>query len=142
MKRSSDFAYRIDYDKEIETDLRDLAVVEKQAVLRAHLTEEELDWERRGAPVSIVTFLTMHPERASLVGLPVSLVYDMAAVEDMLESVPPEHQLTQGWHRRGTELAIKLVAEYDQYFHRDPEKARRVFKARLARHRRNKKKFG
>lgn len=136
------WGYPIDYDKEIATDLRDLEVVEKQARLRPHLTEEELDWERQGAPVSIVTFLTMHPERASLLGLPVSLVYDMAAVHDMLESVPAEHQLTHGWYRRGTELASRLVAEYDQYFHRDPEEARRAFKTRLARHRRNKRKFG
>ena len=91
--------------------------------------------------MALVTFLVMLPERAALLGVELAHAHDLAAAEDMLDVVPPEHQLTEGWYRRASELRKRLVAEYDQYFHRDPEKARRAYKTRLARHRRNKAKY-
>jgi hypothetical protein len=76
MKRFSPFGYKIDYDKAIAEDQRQIDLYDSELVraISAALTEEEVGWMRQGYHVSAFTFLlgahdTLNEARLAILGV-------------------------------------------------------------------------
>lgn len=137
------WGYRIDYDKQIAIDLKEIATAERHVPLARALTEEERargDWH-----LDLVSFLFGNVEqRAPLLGLSTADVADLWWYSDMNAGTcdydAPEP--AKGWYGRGKAIDDRLRAQYDNYVLRDPQKLLTKLRGALSRHRRNKVKFG
>lgn len=139
----SGWGYRIDYDKEIANDLKEIAVAERHVPLSQVLTAEERavgDWH-----LDLVSFLFRNVEqRAPLLGLSTTDVADLWWYCDLNSGTydydAPEP--AKGWYGRGKAIDDRLRQQYDQYVLRDPQKLLKKLRGALSRHRRNKVRFG
>jgi len=138
------WGYKLDYDKAIAEDLRCIALIENQLVLAASFTERDLDALSRGF-IDIHSYVALDPERAARVmQLELSDIYDYLVFSDYEE--PESHELLPGWYQRGEAVWRTLEQRYDNMFSGNSlgriKRALSKYKASLARHRRNKAKFG
>jgi len=144
MHRFNDgWAYKLDYDKEIAEDLKQIAACERQLPLAAVLTKEE----REGAwyYLTIEAFLfTNVDQRAPLLGLSPADVADLWWDSDLDPSRFSYHapEPAKGWFARHAAINKRLLAEFGEYVDQEPQKRLTKLRATLSRHRRNKVKFG
>lgn len=141
-RAANPWAYRVDYDKEVAVDLKEIAQAERHVPLAQVLTEAEraLTWE-----LDLMQFLFSDVERrASLLGLTPDDVADLWWYHDLdpsgFEYDAPEPK--KGWYGRGEKLCVRLTEQYDIHVIRDPQARLKYLRARLSRHRRHKVKFG
>lgn len=139
----SGWGYKLDYDKEIAIDLKEIATAERHVPLAAVLTPEERamgTWH-----LDLVSFLFRNVEqRAPLLGLSPGDVADLWWYSDLspgaYEYDAPEP--TKGWYGRGKIIDDRLREQYDAYVLSEPQKLLKKLRGALSRHRRNKVKFG
>lgn len=142
MRRSSNpWGYKIDYDKEIAEDLRCIAIVENQLKLAETFTDKDRDAIARGF-IYISSYMAADPERAALaMGLELQHVCDFLAWNDY--DVPRMREASPGWATRAAAVERMIRERYDvMFWGRDLKKTLSKYKADLARHQRNKVKFG
>lgn len=139
----SGWGYRIDYDKEIANDLKEITATERHVQLAQVLTAEERamgDWH-----LDLASFLFRNVEqRAPLLGLSTTDVADLWWYWDLNAGTcdydTPEP--ANGWYGRGARIEERLREQYGSYVLRDPQKLLKKLRGALSRHRRNKVKFG
>ncbi len=143
MPAARPWAYRVNYDREIAEDLKQIAIAERHIPLAAVLTEEE---RAKGAfDLAIFSFLFLDVEhRAPLLGLSASDVADLWWFCDLRDGyygyTAPEPD--KGWYSRGEAINKRLTEQFEDYVQRDPLLRIKKLRARLARHRLNQRKFG
>ncbi len=131
------WGYQLDYDKEIATDLREIKQTERHIPLAAALT----DGERANGGPNIIFFLFDNvAERAPLLGLSLEDATDLAWFTDI--GMQDTEEPRTGWYGRGEAISKRLIEQFDHHVIADPQKLLKKLRARLARHRRNQKKFG
>ncbi len=133
------WGYKIDYDKEIAEDLAYIAQVERHVALAAVLTEEE---RAKGSNhLWFTNFLFSNIEqRAPLMGLTETEAREMAWFDDV--SLPRETEPAGGWYGRAEANMKRLEKEIGTWIISDPQALLKKLRVRLARHRRNKERFG
>lgn len=139
----SGWGYKINYDKEIANDLKEIANTERHLPLAQVLTAEERamgDWQ-----LDLVSFLFRNVEqRAPLLGLTPADVADLWWYCE-LDGYKYDYDVpepTKGWYGRGAAIDKRLREQYDNYVLRDPQARLKKLRGALSRHRRNKVKFG
>jgi hypothetical protein len=143
MPLNSSWGYRIDYDKEIANDLKEIAAAERHIPLAQVLTKQERDgaWFN----LSVVAFLFANVEqRSPLLKLSATDVADLWWYCE-LDASWSEYDVPEpssGWYSRGEAINKRLVAEFGEYVHGDPQKLIKKYRAALSRHRRNKVRHG
>lgn len=139
MRHASPWAYKLNYDKEIAEDLAYIELVERHVPLAAVLTEEE---RAKGSnDLWFTNFLFSNIEqRAPLLGLTETEAREMAWFDDV--RLPRETEPGPGWYGRAEANMKRLEKEIGTWIIRDPKAFLKKLRARLARHRRNKEKFG
>jgi hypothetical protein len=135
---NQDWGYAIDYDKEIANDLREIEQTERHLPLVASLTEAE-----RSGPwyqLDIGSFLVADLARATLLGMTEQEATDLLEFLELTPADAPEPE--RGWYLRGSATWKRTGAMFGSHVIRDPKTLLKKLRARLARHRRNQKRFG
>lgn len=137
------WGYRINYDREISQDQEDISQTERHVALAAVLTDAERAW----GPfhLTVLHFLFANVEqRAPLLGLSEDDVVDLWWWSDMVhyEQKIDVPEPKSGWYSRGEAIERRLRDQLGEYVIRDPQPMVKKLRTRLARHRRNKVKFG
>ncbi len=136
LRQNNPWAYKLDYDKTIAEDLAYIAQVERHVPLAAVLTEEE-----RAKELWFTSFLFVNIEqRAPLMGLTETEAREMAWFDDV--SLPRETEPAPGWYGRAEANMRRLEKEIGTWIISDPQALLKKLRVRLARHRRNKERFG
>jgi len=136
---NSSWGYKLDYDKEIAEDLAYIAQVERHVPLAAVLTEEER--AKGSGHLWFTNFLFANIEqRAPLMGLTETEAREMAWFDDV--GLPRESEPAPGWYGRAEVNLKRLEKDIGTWIISDPQSFLKKLRARLARHRRNKERFG
>ncbi len=138
------WGYKLDYDKEIANDAKEIAETERHIPLARVLTEAERAW----GPYHLLLLHFLFADvsgRAPLLGLSPEDVADLWWFSNMnpgeCEYDAPEPRA--GWYSRGEAVGKRMSEHFgSEYVIRDPQEMLTKLRSRLARHRRNKGKFG
>ncbi len=143
MRAARPWAYRVNYDREIAEDLKQIAIAERHIPLAAVLTEEERAQGEFHLPIVSFLFLNVG-QRAPLLGLSATDIADLWWFCDLRDGYYGYTALEpdKGWYSRGEAIDKRLTEQYDLYVQRDPLLRIKKLRTRLSRHRRNKAKFG
>ncbi len=143
MSRANPWARKINYDESIAEDERCIAMYDSETAraISASLTSDEINWISQGYLWHGPRFALHNVERAGRIFrlTPEDLAYLAARMDEQVPGLPaiPPH----GWYARGDEIQKRL-----EYVVVMPEEKRAAAvkraKTDLARHRRNKVKFG
>lgn len=136
------WGYKLDYDKEIANDLAEIEAVERHVPLVEHLTLQERLWAKRYGHLSVESFLFGFgklEERAALLGLNLEEAYDLAELLEITLLEVPER--TGSWYSRALQVQQRLEKQFGGDVILEPKAVLMKLRARLARHRRNKRKF-
>lgn len=152
-KGRSDFGFKINYDRAIADDERMIAKLTDPALIAASDTMTDAEWTTYdGHNVDVIWWAAMDPsrtaERLAIVGLTLKDAHDMLFATYNLDRDAPIFVAAYGAldvnaasYRNGQDVA-KRFEEFHFDLHRPEKRAEhlKAYKARLARHRRNKAK--
>ncbi len=134
--RAGGWGYAINYDREIANDLAEIALFERHLPLIASLTETERAWPH----LTIQHWLMASPAlRAPLLNLTDADIVDLA--EFWERSAMGDREPPPGWYGRASKLERQLDKDFGAYVLKEAPVGIRKIKTRLARHRRNQKKW-
>lgn len=154
-KGRSGFGFKIDYDRAIADDERMIAKLTDPALIAASATMTDAEWvtyeEHR---VDVIWWAALDPartaERLAIVGLTLKEAHDLlfatynddVNADDMLRAAFGAVDVNAASYRNGEDLG-KRFEEFHRDLHRPAKRAEhlKAYKARLARHRRNKAKY-
>ena len=133
------WGYKLNYDREIETDLQEIAQVERHVPIAATLTEAERAMGSFALGIHHWLMADVST-RAPLLGITESDAHDLAWYWD--SGLPESTEPAPGWYGRAEAISKRLSEQFGDYVIRDPAEFLKKLRTRLARHRRNKAKFG
>lgn len=139
---SRGWGFAIDYDAEIANDLAEIAAVERHVPLVDKLTLKERLWVKQYGHLSVESFLFGFgklEERAALLGLSLDEAYDLAQLRDIVLLEVPDR--VGSWYSRAEQISKRLEEQFGADIVLEPRAVLMKLRARLARHRRNKRKF-